>query len=207
MEQSSTPVIPPQQTGKQSDIIEQVVATDATQARNNFHVAAGRLLAINSWAAFSEGISATFALTDAAGKSKQEAPRPGDYIKIDIPGPSASAGNGYDWARVELVENKTSPGAAEEYIAMRVRPAAPPGQPGETAHFFDDAATSSFIIKRMNNIVTAEIHGRNEKANTDTEQVTDKIRNTLVSWGARAGLSGVQWTKLAKGLLNGLQQQ
>jgi hypothetical protein len=38
--------------------------------------------------------------------------------------------------------------------------------------------------------------------NTDTSLITDNIRNTLVSWSAKIGLSYPQWKSLVKGIVN-----
>jgi hypothetical protein len=85
---------------------------------------------------------------------------------------------------------------------MTVRPAANPlNQKDDTAHFFKDTATSTFQVKRIDNEVYAEVHGRNELANTETDQMTDNIRNTLVGWSAKLGLSAPQWKSLVTGLV------
>jgi hypothetical protein len=54
----------------------------------------------------------------------------------------------------------------------------------------------------MGTIVTAEEHGRNEVPNTDTSSTIDNIRNTLVGWSARIGLSYPQWKSLVKGIID-----
>jgi hypothetical protein len=46
------------------------------------------------------------------------------------------------------------------------------------------------------------VHGRNEKPNTNSDAVADKIRNTLVGLGAIAGFSKIQWKNLVKGLIH-----
>ncbi|MGY0037116.1 hypothetical protein [Pedobacter sp. NJ-S-72] len=37
--------------------------------------------------------------------------------------------------------------------------------------------------------------------NTDTSHLTDHIRNTLVGWTAKIGLSYPQWKSLVKGIV------
>ena len=71
----------------------------------------------------------------------------------------------------------------------------------DTAHFFKDAATSTFQVKRIANEVYAEVHGRNEVANTEANATTDKIRNTVVGWSAKLGLSFPQWKSLVTGIV------
>ena len=85
---------------------------------------------------------------------------------------------------------------------MRVRPASNPKKnESVVAHFLKSEATSSFTIRRYGNVVTASVHGRNEVSNTETDNLFDKARNTMVALGAFIGLSKVQWRRLVKGLL------
>jgi hypothetical protein len=52
----------------------------------------------------------------------------------------------------------------------------------------------------MGNVVTAEVHGRNETPNTHTDHVLDNIRNTMVGLGAKVGASYPQWKGLVAGI-------
>jgi hypothetical protein len=172
------------------------------EAKELFVQAKQRLLDINHWEEISEGISASFNLTDNFGNLKIGAPKPGDYLKIDIPGPGPTNGEGHDWVKVEAIEDYSAPDAAQESIAVRVRPSHDPRMDEGTAHFFDGKATSSFVVKRDKNIVSASIHGRNESANTAAKSISDKLRNAVIKIAAAAGFSAIQWKKLAKGLVN-----
>ncbi|MBC8052817.1 MAG: hypothetical protein H7Y13_07110 [Sphingobacteriaceae bacterium] len=69
------------------------------------------------------------------------------------------------------------------------------------AHFFKDDASSTFLVQRNGLTVKAEVHGRNEQANTNTEKFIDKARNILVAAGAMLGFSDFQWKSLVKGLI------
>ena len=199
---SASQPIPPQRDGLQADIIEMRNASDVQEAKLLFLQARERLYDISHWGNFSEGLSATFTLTDAAGEPKEDFPKTGDHIRINIPGPGSVAGDGYDWVKVELVEDRRAAGADEEWSAMKVRPAEDPVKKEGIAHFLKSQATSSFIVKRKDTMVTAEVHGRNEKPNTSAKKVTDKIRNAVVGTAAATGISKIQWQKLVKGLLN-----
>lgn len=193
--------IPPQREGVQADIIEMEIASDPQEAKLLFLKARERLFDIAHWEAISEGLSASFLLTDASGIRKEDFPEPGDHIRINIPGPGSEAGKGYDWVRVELVEDKRSGATDEEWSVMKVRPSEDPTNREGVAHFLENQATSSFVIRRKDNTVSAEVHGRNEKPNTGAKKLTDKIRNALVGTAAAAGVGKIQWQKLAKGLL------
>jgi hypothetical protein len=199
--------IPKQQKGNQLDTEYRVEANSADQASQLFQKAAGRLLDVNRWDKLSGPLSATFRLTDHEGKEISRPPHSGDYFKINIPAPGPSSGEGYDWVRIEAVEDKRDASADHESITMRVRPApSPENNDTSTAHFFKDDATSSFVVERRGNMVTAEVHGRNEVPNTTAEKAVDKMRNALVGLGAIAGFSAPQWKSLVKGLVEGEEE-
>jgi hypothetical protein len=124
----------------------------------------------------------------------------GDHFKIDIPGPGSVTGEGYDWVQIEeIVEERDE---QSDSIAIRVRPASNPrNEKSDVAHFFTNAATSNFIVKREGTKVSAAVRGRNEKPNTEAEAVIDKARNTAVATGAITGFSNYQWKSLVTGLL------
>ncbi|HKO78739.1 MAG TPA: hypothetical protein VJU78_00015 [Chitinophagaceae bacterium] len=194
--------MPPQQEGKRADIVEKIKASNPEEAKHLFLQSKKRLLDVNHWSDISEGISASFVLTDQYGKQKRGIPEAGDHFRIDIPGPGSSAGRGYDWVRVEMVEDHSDPATDCEWTVIKVRPSEDPSQKEGVAHFFEEKATSSFIVKRENDSISAEVHGRNEKPNTEAEKLPDKIRNAVIGAGALAGFAKIQWEKLVKGLLN-----
>jgi hypothetical protein len=194
--------IPTQQTGDQSDTVEEKKLATEEEAKAIFLQAKQRLLDINHWEDISKGISATFNLTDHFGNLKNGAPQPGDYFKIDIPGPGPKAGEGYDWVKVEAIEDYSAPDAQQESTSILVRPSHDPRMDEGTAHFFDNKATSSFVVKREKNIVSARIHGRNESSNTAAKSISDNLRNAVIKVAAAAGFSAIQWKKLAKGLID-----
>ncbi|MEP6948697.1 MAG: hypothetical protein ABI863_05465 [Ginsengibacter sp.] len=104
--------------------------------------------------------------------------------------------------QVEAIEDKTNPDAEEESFGMRVRSCKNPNKAGnDVAHFFTGEATSTFIIHRANDTVSASYHGRNEVLNTDTGKLKDTIRNTIVGAGAIVGISELQWSRLIKSFL------
>jgi hypothetical protein len=194
--------IPPQQEGAQTDISERLRGATIEEARHFFVRARERLFNVSHWSDISEGISASFVLTDQYGQPKQGRPQPGDHFRIDIPGPGTAAGEGYDWVKVELVEDNTAPENETESAVIKVRPSEDPGKQEGVAHFFEPGATSSFIVKRENTTVSAEVHGRNEKPNTETKSLAGKVRNAVIGAAAAAGFANIQWQKLVKGLLD-----
>ena len=193
--------IPVQQSGKKSDIIERITARKGDNAMIMYHTACDRLLNINGWKEISQGLSAEFCLIDPEGNKKASLPGVGDYIRIDIPGLGPAAGGGYDWVKIELIEREESPETGFYALAVRVRPAADPLMQKGTAHFFNEHATSSFIIQCQNRVISATIHGRNEKPNVQVGSFLEKFRNFFTGTGAKAAISEIQWTNLLKGIL------
>jgi len=193
--------IPPQREGKQSDVVEKKIASDNAEAKQLFDESAGRLLNINAWVTMCEGISASFTLTDKMGKPVNASPKEGFFICIEIPGPSASAGHGYDWVQIEKMVIAHEQHYANALALMRVRPCADPARPEQHAHFFKAKATSTFIIRKNGLTVSAEVHGRNEEASVDDDSILNNIRNKMVTVAAMAGIAAIQWEKLVKGLL------
>lgn len=201
-ENTGKPTVPPQEEGTKKDIDHTVVAADENDARKLFMIARNRLVDVNHWKDFSGAASATFRLTAPDGQEIDRTVEKGDLFKIDLPAPGPTEGNGYDWVKVEAVEESGNPDGEKESIAIRVRPTPSPLTPGEdTAHFFKDKATSSFVLERDGKRVTAAVYGRNEMPNTETNNIIDKVRNAIVGSTAILGFSNVQWKSLIKGLV------
>jgi hypothetical protein len=196
-------IIPPQRQGGKKDIEHTVTAVDDDDARKLFVTARNRLLDVNNWHNISSTVSAKFHLTDANGKEVDRTAEKNDYFKIALPAPGPAAGKGFDWVVIEAIEEKSDTSGPYESIGVRVRPASDPAKKGENvAHFFDSAATSTFLVERDGKTVSACVFGRNEKPNTkDTDNIVDKVRNALVGGGAIAGLSNIQWKSLVTGLI------
>ena len=192
----SKEIIPEQNDGIQSNTESEIELSGEVEAKSFFETVKKRLLKINEWHHFAGTGTADFQLTDEFGNSIDRLPQKGDHFKIDIPGPGSVTGEGNDWVKVEEITEK------EDCFGIRVRPATNPmNERNDVAHFFDEAATSTFIVKRIKNKVIAGVYGRNEKANTDTEKTVDKIRNAAIATGAISGFSKLQWKSLVNGLV------
>jgi hypothetical protein len=193
--------IPNQEQGSEMNAVEKVSFDHAEQASEFYLVAKQRLLDVNNWDKISNLPSSTFILCGPDGHHIDRNVQVGDFLKIDIPGPGTSTGEGYDWVKVEFMEEQHENGA--DIMNIRVRPTDNPLSPEEAvAHFFKDAATSTFQVKKIGNEVFAEVHGRNEMANTDTDHMMDNVRNTMVGLGAKVGASYPQWKGLVAGLVS-----
>jgi hypothetical protein len=201
-EERNKPTVPEQHEGTKKDINHSVKAADENDARKLFMIARNRLMDVNRWKDFSGAASATFRLTDQQGNELSRTLEKGDLFKIDLPAPGPAEGKGYDWVKVEAIEEIGNPNGEKESIAVRVRPTPSPLTEGnETAHFFEDKATSSFVIERNGSEVSAGVYGRNEVPNMETNNIIDKVRNAIVGSTAILGFSNVQWKSLIKGLI------
>jgi len=192
-------LIPQNKEGKGTDFKHTVTLASVEEARNCFQRAYKRMLNPPVWHKLAGSMSASFVLTGEHGDPVDPLAQENDRIRIDIPGPGNAAGKGYDWVHVEMIEDQTDEHATAESIGMKVRACADPKQEkGETAHFFGHEATSTFLVSRNNNEVTASYYGRNETPNADTGNIANNVRNALVAFGAFAGLSELQWNSLIK---------
>ena len=193
-------LVPQQQTGSKMDARSETILADTSEAILFYHVVKARLLDVNNWDEVCGTSATTFQITLPDGTETYQL-SVGNLIKIDIPGPGTAAGNGYDWVRIEQLD-RSEPHDLQEWTGFTVRPCHSPLQPQMgIAHFFSDLATSTFVVGRDETTVWAEMHGRNEVPNGDTEKVFDGLRNAMVGWTAKVGLSYPQWKLLVDGLV------
>ena len=192
--------IPEQRQGGQMDTTAKAVFPSVLSAKEFYEIAKTRLLSVSDWAEICKVPVSVFTLTDTAGNEVKRQAMEGDYLKIDIPGPGTNAGDGYDWVRIEKITEETD--GNQSLVSLQARPAVNPlAHETEIAHFFKNVATSTFQVRQIGNEVYAEEHGRNEVPNTDSDSITDNLRNRLVGWTAKIGFSYPQWKSLVKGLV------
>jgi len=192
--------VPEQNEGNEMDVVEKATFSTPEQASSFYEVVKQRLMDVNHWAEISNLPSATFRLCGPDGEEVERQVKNGDFFKINIPGPGNSSGEGFDWVKVELIQEDQE--GSSEVLSIRVRPASNPqnAEPA-VAHFFSDKATSTFQVRWTGQEVSAEVHGRNEQPNTETGHILDNARNTMVGLGATLGFSFPQWKGLAAGLV------
>ena len=197
-------LIPPQETGAETNTEHSMNLSSEEEAKQLYNTVKERLLNVNDWEKLSGAGSANFQLTDASGDAVNRHAQQNDHFRIDIPGPGPVTGNGYDWVQIQNIQEKQEPERNAECIIISVYPATnPTGGEDDVAHFFEDSATSNFMVIREGNTVTAGVYGRNEKPNTQAVKVVDKARNAMIALSAMAGVSKLQWKSLAKGLIEG----
>ena len=194
--------IPDQEVGSKTDFSQEKIFENQAQAHKGFKRAAARLLTVSEWHNYAGAGSSRFCLTNNLGDEVTGFAIEGFLFNIDLPAPGSSAGDGLEWVMIERIEANEDAKATEEFVAMTARPIPDPRTAElETAHFYKDISTSTFIVKRIGQTVSAAVHGRNETPNNSDVNLHDKIRNTIIALTARVGMSGPQWKKLVNGLL------
>jgi len=195
--------LPLQKTGRQTDFTHEQKFDDLAGAHRAFQMAAGRLLSVSNWHEYAGAASAKFTLCNNQGEELDVMAEEGFFFSIDLPGPGPDAGDGLEWVMIEKIVSEGSAHTAEEYILMTVRPVPDPRRAdAETAHFYKEISTSTFIIRRDGLMLSAGAHGRNETPNNEKVDLHDKVRNTAIALMARVGLSGMQWQKLVNGIID-----
>ena len=193
-------VVPAQQTGLSSFTHSQLKCNNSGHAQACYRMAAERLLNVNRWHTYAGQATAAFQLFDETGNAINRPVKKGDYLRIDIPGPG-NPDEGGDWVQVQQTGEKSTD--TQQLIYITVRSCANP-LTDHTAptHFFDHAATSTFVIFRKQLTIMAAVFGRNEQSNLRSANLFTRIRNLFVYIGAQLGLANLQWKALTHGLLN-----
>ena len=192
--------IPIQKVGSKLDLQSRVACDTSEAAERFFEHVKNRLLNVNQWDEICRLPSSTFRLINNQNQEIAGFVKEDDYIRINIPGPGTTVGEGYDWVKVEtIIDRELNEGSI---LSITVRPTHHPLRAfSETAHFFSSEATSTFIVKRAGQNISAEVHGRKETPNNDTTVFIDNLRNTFVGWAAKIGFAYPQWSALTKGLV------
>jgi len=195
-------LLPPQEKGETTYLPASINTHSEQGAIHLFSKARKRLMDVNHWADLCGPLSVIFRLTDASGVPLYGEAATGNYIRINIPGADSTEGQDFDWVKIEKIEYHPVSDAYELFL-LQVRPSPDPicDWGGETAHFLEASATSTFIIERDAQYVNAAIYGRNEVPNTSSSRVTDKIRNRTTDASGALLFSKLQWKSLAQGLL------
>jgi len=201
MQEHQLGIVPPQYKGKEIRSEASQNANFEEEAKALFAIAKKRLLDVNNWNNIAGAVTARFQVIDENGREVSGPVKQNDHVRISIPAPGSKEGDGYDWVHVE--ELKEINESSFQSVGFRVRPAGNPfSNKNETAHFYSEDATSSFIVTRNGTKITSLIIDRNLQPNTDSSSLVDKVRDVMVGVSAIAGFSKIQWQGLADGLLD-----
>lgn len=199
-DENDSRLVPEQERGREIDAEASVELSTDGEAKQFFEVVRVRLLQVNKWKDWAGAISAEFQLFTNRGDKLYRQVKEGDYIRIDIPGPGRTSGDGFDWVEVEAID-EISYGEIHN-VSIRVRPTSSPlNEEEDIAHFYSQQSTSTFTITLRANAIIAGIYDRNTESNSGSGSITDKVRDKLVGSAAVSAFSKLQWKQLAKGLL------
>ncbi|HTF20512.1 MAG TPA: hypothetical protein VK658_20710 [Chryseolinea sp.] len=190
-------LVPPQRSGKAIDAEASAVLSTEKTAVVFYELVKNRMQHVNSWSVISGKLSAEFQLVNKEGLEVFRKAHVGDYLRIDIMGPGGTSGSGFDWVKIEQLQDEP------DSFGFRVRPTShPSAHRAVPDHFYDDESTSTFQVIRAGCRVIVSISDRNTKPNSVAANVVDKVRNHVVAWAARARFSQIQWQSLADGLVS-----
>jgi hypothetical protein len=198
-EMKSNRIVPVQETGIPIDVESNIEMNNEEEAKAFYNIVKNRLKSVNKWHSIAGGLSAKFQLVNKDGIEVERRLQKEDYFKIAIPGAKIVNGEEYDWVTVEELENVST--ADRESFGFRVRPVQNPLDKEDVAHFFSRESTSSFIVEREKNKITASIFDRNIKPNNDAGPIRDKARDLVVGAAGMLAFARIQWKKLVDGLL------
>lgn len=203
MKPKHIPGVSEQEKGSFHDTKSQKICNDTETAIQKFAVLKRRFLSVHQWKKYCGKGFGDFRLYDGSGKAVERNPQPGDFIRIDIPGPGNLEAKGFDWVEITEIDDQTLTGTKSESLMITCRPSKIPGKNTNShiAHFYTPEATSTFIISRNGNAIQAGIYGRNESPNFNAS-FFDIIRNSLIDVGGMIGFSKIQWKKLTDGFLD-----
>lgn len=188
--------IPEQHSGNKHDAVESKECHSMEDALTCYSYAVKRLKNIHTWGDLVKDMDAVH--YDNSASQTKSSPVVGNYIRNILPGPGNPDGDGHDWVKIQEVHE--SPDQIE--YSMMVKPCQNPlNSETKTAHFYDDRATNTFIVRREGTTVFAEVHGRNENPNISDASLKGKARNALVGLGGMIGLGKKHWEYFAKRLL------
>jgi hypothetical protein len=199
-EQWLNEVVPKQLSGQSSFTYSRINCRNNSHAKECYRIAAQRLCNVNQWHAYAGKPSATFQLFDETGNAVNRLAQKDDYLQINIPGPDNPDTGGGDWVQVMQTGEKSA--GEQQLTFITVKTAANPLVRTVTpTHFFDQPATSTFVIYRKQLTIMAAVFGRNEHSNLKSPRLFTRIRNWLFYIGALFGLANLQWKALTHGLL------
>lgn len=198
MKPKNIPGVPQHYKGSFHDTESSKEITDNKDVDIKFDRLKQRFLSINNWRKYCPESTTEFKLCDSSGEIVDRLPQISDYIRIDIPGPGGSEGRSYDWVQIIMIDMDVN-----NRVMIQCRPSKDPIKKNsrKIAHFYSNAATSTFVISKEKNSVKAGIYGRNEYPNLKSG-FFNCIRNLMIAIGGMLGFSKIQWKCLTEGLTN-----
>lgn len=200
------PKIPKQLEGGFHDTVSMCCADSLQVADSFYHRLEKRLLAINNWPSYSDKVKAGFTLFEGTNRNTTTFLEQGNIVRIDIPGIGNPSGGGYDWTKI--IDIQKSEAWDYPFYLFTLKPCSEYGESNKpVSHFYTEAATNTFIVRKVGTCIYAEVHGRNEVENVNEAPLLDKLRNNAVALGSKLGIGNLNWLGFTKALLEPFQNQ
>ncbi len=185
---------PVNKKGSENNAMSFLICQSETEAFERFKKLSQNLLKIDSWNV-NAGKNPTEFFVYKDGKENQDLSllvKENDLVKIKIPAPKNKLGNGFDWVIVHKIQSIESVDMKAFLLQMKPH-SCPENSNGNTAHFYTEDASSTFILAKKNKTIQFSIHGRNEIPNTKNVGFLNSCRNLFVGGGGIFGGSKLQW--------------
>jgi len=193
--------IPLQVKGSQTDMIQHIRLDSESDAEELYNTAKLRLLNMWNWSKIADGPSSEFELTDSTGHPVYRPAQCGDKFKIDLTAAGIIAGFN-DWVEIVSIEDEFDPFENIAVTAITVKATNDPTKYNDQSpHFFTNDATNTFLVRRIGQVVSVEIHGRNEIVKSIGMRILHRTRHYVGKIAAHLGFPMSEWKRLAKGLL------
>ncbi len=168
-------------------------------AREEFKRSKAKLFNVNRWSDM-PGITSSFQLCNELGEKKQATqPLVGDYLYIELPGPTPP-----NW--VKVIDIKVEDDFAEFTVSPSANPRAKGEESEEIKHFFIDEATSTFRVHREGRTIFGYEIGKNEGINNEGKEAGDRgLINTVIAEGGWAAFQKIQWEKFADYVVHNIE--
>jgi len=187
--------VPVNRTGSENDALAFLTYDTDDKALDQFKILRQKLININNWNKYSGKNPTEFFLHNDGEKPFY--PKENDWVKIKIPGPGNKLGNGFDWVKIVKIQSMESDNFQAVLMVMKPH-SCPENKDNGIAHFYTDAATSTFVLAQENNAVQFSVHGRDEIPNTKNLGLMNSLRNFFVAKGGIFGGSKIQWQHFAE---------
>jgi hypothetical protein len=193
--------IPEQYKGREIIAEQHRACEGREQYKQALRVAIGRLKDVNNWHKITGMKFAEFNLMDASGEHIMHVePQVGMHFRVNISGPATSSGEGYDWVKIVQVEDFKEGDYEGSYITVQPSDN-PTASDNHTAHFYDAASSSTFMVVGKYPELSALVIDRNVSVNKNNESLGDEVRNALFGGAGMVAFSKMQWQMLSDGLV------
>lgn len=184
-------LLPINTIGSENNAASIVICNSEKEAFDQFRKLSAKLVEVNNWNGYASKNPTDFYLYSKENNKSANA-QLNDLVKIKMPAPKNSLGNGFDWVIVNQLDSIEQTETKVFLLQMKPHSCAESAN-GNIAHFYTEDASNTFVLAKKDKTVQFSIHGRNEVPNTKKVGLVCAIRNFFVASGGIFGGSKVQW--------------